>query len=261
MISVRLRWRGGEWSAVVETSETVGGKKVEYALEFRMSNPVPGKLPMPDASNEVARMPAIALWPLKIDGVPAGSVETPDGGADMSAWAADIPTSGIAGAGGLSIRIGGMLTGAAVAGFRDKFESGSESAMVLVAGVCSAAPFNRGFAVEVECEVWIKLAAELCNTLPSTSEKLATNPVRDTRGSAFVAEPWLGEVGAASFAIGIVLDVFIRKISAQLRRGKSTCLTKDWSRDRMEGPAPSASRITTSELNKVFSRFCRDGSG
>ena len=68
--------------------------------------------------------------------------------------------------------------------------------------------------------------AELCNKVPRTSEKLATNPVRELRGSVFVAKPWLDVVVPASFAIGIVLDVFIRKYLSGSAGGKASALPK-----------------------------------
>ena len=96
--------------------------------------------------------------------------------------------------------------------------------------------------------------------MPRKSEKLATNPVRELRGSVFADKPWVGEAVPASFAIGIVLDVFIRTI------GLAPTQEKHPAYQRLESSlngsvGTSTSEITTSELDKVFLRFGRDSSG
>jgi hypothetical protein len=87
--------------------------------------------------------------------------------------------------------------------------------------------------------------------MPRKSEKLATNPVRELRGSVFAARAWGGEVVPASFAIGIVLDVFIRTIGLAPTQEKHPAYqTLEPSLNGSAGT--STSEITTCELDKVF---------
>jgi hypothetical protein len=140
--------------AVVENAETVGGTEVEYAVQFRVSKPVPGEFTMPDAPVEESWMLDALLWSPNSKGVLAVSARITDCDADRSAGAADISLSGAARPGRLSMTIGETLTGTVITGFADKIESAEVAAAVSLAGVCSAAPFDRGLAlVEVECAV------------------------------------------------------------------------------------------------------------
>ena len=212
--------------AVADGWKTVDGTDMEYVAQFRVSKAVAGKPTMPDAPVEGSFAIDAELWSPKFKGAFTVSAGIIDGDTDRSAGAADISLSGIAGAGGLSMTAGETVTGAAIARLADKIESVGAAAVVLV-GVWPPVSFDRGLeAVEVECAVWSKVAAELCNKTPRTSEKLATNPVRELRGSAFKARPWLGEAVPASLVIGIVLDVFIRKYLSDSERGKASALPK-----------------------------------
>lgn len=103
--------------AVVEKSETVGGTQVIYVFGLRVSNPVPSELTFPDASDEESRMLEAELWSPELRDVSVVSVGTTDCEPDRSASVPDISLSGVAGADGLSVRIGEALIGATIAGF------------------------------------------------------------------------------------------------------------------------------------------------
>jgi hypothetical protein len=137
--------------AVVENWETAGGAQVIYVVELAVSNAVPGKLAMPGIPNEETATLDAALLSPKFGVVSVVSAGTTDCDANRSAGAPDVALSGIARVGGLSMTTGEILTGATIARFMEKVEAG---AAVLIAGVCSAGPFERGLApVEFEGEI------------------------------------------------------------------------------------------------------------